>query len=101
MVFTLVVHVWTQPGKETEMKNLLLEASQTYVKDEGTLNWFVMQDAQDPTAWSIVERYESEGSVKIHQANPFYKKFMETVGPLSNPAKPIQILKNNELESKL
>jgi quinol monooxygenase YgiN len=61
MVFTLVVHLWTQPGKEAEMKDILIEASQTYLKDKGTINWFVMQDAQDPTAWSIVERYEDAG----------------------------------------
>ena len=60
MVFTLIAHLWTQPGKEAEMKALLAEASQTYSKDQGTINWFVMQDTQDPTAWSIVERYDQE-----------------------------------------
>ncbi|KAF7347510.1 putative Antibiotic biosynthesis monooxygenase [Mycena venus] len=97
MVFTLIAHLWTQPGKEAEMKALLLEASQIYLKDEGTINWFVMQDTKDPTAWSIVERYEAESSLTLHTENPYYKKFIETVGPLVDPSKPPQILKHNEL----
>ncbi|KAF7330954.1 Antibiotic biosynthesis monooxygenase protein [Mycena venus] len=97
MVFTLVVHLWTQPGKEAEMKNILTEASQTYLKDKGTINWFVMQDAHDPTAWSIVERYEDASDLKTHQENPYYKKFRELVGPILDSAKPLQILQHNEL----
>jgi len=79
------------------MKAVLLEASQTYVKDEGTLNWFVMQDTKDPTAWSIVERYEEESSLKPHTENPYFKKFMEDIGPLVDPSKERQILTHNEL----
>ncbi|KAJ6495461.1 hypothetical protein C8R45DRAFT_1134174 [Mycena sanguinolenta] len=97
MVFTLIVHLWSQPGKEAEIKALLAEASQIYSKDQGTIDWFVMQDAQDPTAWSIVERYEQESDLKTHQANPYYKKFGELGGPLLDPARPIQVLSHNEL----
>jgi len=79
------------------MKNILIEASQTYLKDKGTINWFVMQDAQDPTAWSIVERYEDQGDIKTHQENPYYKKFRELVGPIVDSTKPLQILQHNEL----
>jgi quinol monooxygenase YgiN len=63
MVFTLVVHLFTQPGKEAQMKSELVKASQAYSKDKGTLAWFVMQDAKEPTKWVIVERYETQ-SVK-------------------------------------
>ncbi|KAJ6464521.1 hypothetical protein C8R45DRAFT_501319 [Mycena sanguinolenta] len=97
MVFILIVHLWTQPGKEAEMKAVLVEASQIYSKDQGTINWFVMQDAKDPTAWSIVERYDQESDVKTHQENPYYKKFRDLVGPLVDSARPMQILSYNEL----
>ncbi|KAJ7204625.1 hypothetical protein B0H12DRAFT_1035250 [Mycena haematopus] len=82
MVHTVIVHFWTAPGKEAEMKAVLLEASQIYLKDAGTISWFVMQDPKDSTAWSIVERYENEDSMKIHFSNPYFKKFMADVGPL-------------------
>jgi len=97
MVFPAIVHFWTLPGKEAEMKAVLLKASQTYLKDEGTLNWFVMQDTKDPTAWSAVERYENESCLKTHFENPYFKKFTEDVVPLLDSSKERQILTYNEL----
>ncbi|KAF7330959.1 Antibiotic biosynthesis monooxygenase protein [Mycena venus] len=110
MVFTAIVHFWTAPGKEEEMKAVLKEAAAIYLKDEGTLNWFIMQDSKDPTAWSVVERYEggafystllTDGyfiqSLKLHMENPHFKKFMTNVGPLEDPARERQILTHNEL----
>jgi hypothetical protein len=85
MVFTLVVHLWTQPGKEAEMKDILIEASQTYLKDKGTINWFVMQDAQDPTAWSIVERYEDAG---VSRRRPMPRSTSQTDEHLCRTSKP-------------
>ncbi|KAJ6472479.1 hypothetical protein C8R45DRAFT_1164157 [Mycena sanguinolenta] len=37
-----------EPGKEEEMKTALREARETYMKDMGTLSWFVMQDPRIP-----------------------------------------------------
>ncbi|KAJ6581954.1 hypothetical protein B0H19DRAFT_1061445 [Mycena capillaripes] len=99
MVYTVVVHFWTLPGKEAEMKQLLVEASQIYCKDEGTLDWLVMQDTENSSAWTAVERYEEEGSLKVHLENPYFKKFFDTVGTLFEPSKPPQILRHNELDT--
>ncbi|KAF8188782.1 hypothetical protein K438DRAFT_1722375 [Mycena galopus ATCC 62051] len=99
MVYTLVVHLYTQPGKEAEMKNLLVESSQIYSKDKGTIAWFVMQDAKDPTAWSIVERYENESDFTTHQANPHFVVFQKIVGPLLDSERPPQILPHYELDA--
>ncbi|KAF8211811.1 hypothetical protein K438DRAFT_1807993 [Mycena galopus ATCC 62051] len=97
MVETVIVHFWTAPGKEAEMKAVLLEAAETYLKDPGTLNWFVMQDPKDPSAWSIVERYEDEAAMKVHFENPHFKKFMTDVGPLTEGTQERQILTYTEL----
>ncbi|KAJ6455369.1 hypothetical protein C8R45DRAFT_845837 [Mycena sanguinolenta] len=99
MVYTAVVHVYTQPGKESEMKKALVTASQTYSKDKGTLAWFVSQDEKNPTAWCIVERYENKSDVKTHAANPFFKTFPKLVGPLLDPKRPMQISWYNELDN--
>ncbi|KAF7354745.1 Dimeric alpha-beta barrel [Mycena sanguinolenta] len=99
MVHTVVVHLYTQPGKESEMKKVLITASQTYSKDKGTLAWFVMQNEKDSTAWCIVERYENKDDVKTHAANPFFKTFPKLVGPLLDPKRPTQILRHNELDA--
>ncbi|KAF8211817.1 hypothetical protein K438DRAFT_1958889 [Mycena galopus ATCC 62051] len=83
MVQTLIVHLWTAPGKEDAMKAALLESAQIYLRDPGTINWFVMQDPKDPTAFSIVERYENEEAIKTHIANPRFEKFRNDVAPLT------------------
>ncbi|KAF8211819.1 hypothetical protein K438DRAFT_2011267 [Mycena galopus ATCC 62051] len=97
MVQTLIVHLWTAPGKEDEMKAALLESAQIYLKDAGTINWFVMQDPKDPTAFSIVERYEDEEAIKTHFANPHFEKFRTVIGPLTEGAKEKQIIPYTEL----
>ncbi|KAJ7822481.1 hypothetical protein B0H14DRAFT_1318967 [Mycena olivaceomarginata] len=99
MVKTIIVHFWTLPKKEAEdqMKAILKEAKATYLKDAGTLDWLVMQDPKDSTAWSIVERYQDEAAFNAHFANPYYKKFMADVGPITDSAKETQILIFEEL----
>ena len=66
MVYTIVVHLYANESIEDieKLRAKLVEASQVYSKDKETLSWFVMQDHQDPRAFSIVERYEQE-SVRV------------------------------------
>ncbi len=64
MVYTLTVHLRAKsddPSIIQKLKNKLIEASRVYSKDKETVSWFVMQDAKDPRAFTIVERYENEG----------------------------------------
>jgi quinol monooxygenase YgiN len=49
------------------MRATLKTAKETYLKDPGTLNWFIMQDPKDSAAWSIVERYEDEAVIILFQ----------------------------------
>ncbi|KAK7001598.1 DNA repair protein [Favolaschia claudopus] len=98
-VFTIIAHLYTLPGKEAEAKAKLAEASRTYLKDNGTLAWTPMQDAKDPTAWAIVERYEQQSDVKTHQANPFFKAFPKVMGPLLDPKRPMKLAYYHEVET--
>ncbi|KAI8616274.1 hypothetical protein BC830DRAFT_1063583 [Chytriomyces sp. MP71] len=98
MVFTLVVHLYAKDDEASisAIRNKLHEASQVYVKDQGTLSWFVMQGSEDKRAFTIVERYDQESSLHIHVANPFYKEFGVFVRPLLE--KPLEILKFHEID---
>lgn len=62
MVYTIVVHLYAKEGQEniSKLSAKLIEASRVYSQDKETLSWFVMQDAKDPRAFTIVERYEQE-----------------------------------------
>ena len=63
MVYTITVHLYAKddPVAVEKIKLKLIEASRVYRHDKETLDWFVMQDAADPRAFTIVERYENEG----------------------------------------
>ena len=63
MVYTITVHLYAKddPVAIEKIKLKLIEASRVYRHDKETLDWFVMQDAADPRAFTIVERYENEG----------------------------------------
>ncbi|KAM0787169.1 hypothetical protein ACM66B_006418 [Microbotryomycetes sp. NB124-2] len=54
----------------------LVEFSERYKKDQGTLDWFVLQDPKDATKFAIYERYEDKG------ANPAFKEFGAFFKPL-------------------
>ncbi|KAI9352645.1 hypothetical protein BDR26DRAFT_197926 [Obelidium mucronatum] len=95
MVFTLIVHLYTKddPAVIASVAAKLAEASQIYMKDKGTISWFVMQDHVDKRAFTIVERYDQES---IHNANPFFAEFGAHVWPLLD--KPVDVRRCFELE---
>ncbi|OWZ07374.1 Antibiotic biosynthesis monooxygenase protein [Phytophthora megakarya] len=99
MVYTIVCHLYAKVGQDIEdkVRNKLVEASSVYVKDEGTLNWHVMQDHADPRKWTIVERYKERSSLKVHVSNPFYAAFGAYMAPLL--AKKLEIRQFNELNT--
>ncbi|KAK7053844.1 DNA repair protein [Favolaschia claudopus] len=98
MTYTLLVNIYSQAGKEAEVKAILAQAAAIYVKDKGTLAWFVMQDTKDPTSFAIVERYEQESDVETHHANPHYSEVPKLLGPVVDPARPPKISYYNEFE---
>ncbi|OWZ10159.1 Antibiotic biosynthesis monooxygenase protein [Phytophthora megakarya] len=67
MVYTLVVHLHAKEGKDVEdkIRNKIIEASQTYMKDAEVIGWYVMQDHADTRKWAIIERYERESVRRI------------------------------------
>ncbi|KAJ7628688.1 hypothetical protein FB45DRAFT_748326, partial [Roridomyces roridus] len=66
-----------------------------YIKDEGTLDWIIVQNPKDPRSWRIIERYESQASVKTHMSNPFFKTFGRSITPLVS--KPLVVTPFNEV----
>jgi len=43
MVFTIIVHLNVKSEHVDKVKAKLIEASRVYVKDQGTIDWFVSQ----------------------------------------------------------
>ncbi|KAK2624243.1 hypothetical protein QTJ16_006193 [Diplocarpon rosae] len=84
MVYTLTVHLYAneKPDSIERIKAKLIEAARIYRKDKETVDWLVMQDVHDPRAFTIVERFENEGSQKYHLENPYWLTFDPYVIPL-------------------
>ncbi|CAK3944103.1 Hypothetical predicted protein [Lecanosticta acicola] len=97
--YTLVVHLYAKAGSENiqKLSAKLQEASQVYSKDKECLGWFVMQDHQDPRAFTIVERYAHESSQKYHLENPYWQTFDPYVIPLLD--RPMDLRRFNELDT--
>ncbi|KAI0390155.1 hypothetical protein F5Y17DRAFT_462059 [Xylariaceae sp. FL0594] len=97
MVYTIVVHLRAKPGQENiaKLHAKLNEASAIYSRDKETISWFVMQSVSDPQDFTIVERYENEGSQKYHLENPYWKTFDPFVIPLLE--KPMDLRRFEEL----
>ena len=77
MAVTAILHVKAE--NVDEMKALLVEASQTYLKDDGTEEWHVHQNKKDPQSFLIYELYRNDSALETHRANPFFKTFGEKV----------------------
>lgn len=43
MVFSIIVHLTVKEEHTDKVKAKLIEASRVYVKDKGTIDWFVSQ----------------------------------------------------------
>ena len=99
MVYTITVHLYanSDPSSIDRLKAKLIDASRVYIKDKETIDWFVMQSTQDPRSFTIVERYENEGSLKYHHENPYFKAFFPYVNPLLE--KPMDVMTHEELDT--
>ncbi|CAF1630365.1 unnamed protein product [Adineta ricciae] len=97
MVVTVVVHLTAKNEHVDKVKAKLIQASRVYVKDQGTINWYVHQDATDPTKFTIVERYEQGSYAQAHVNHPYFKEFCSYVNPLL--AKPWEIHQLVELDT--
>lgn len=62
------------------------------------LNRYAVQSVHDPQDFTIVERYENEGSQKYHLENPYWKTFDPFVVPLLE--KPMDLRRFEELAPK-
>jgi len=97
MVFSIIVHLTVKEEHTDKVKAKLIEASRVYVKDKGTIDWFVSQDANDPTKFAIVERYEQKSDVETHVNNPYFKDFGAYVKPLLS--KPLELHHLDEMDT--
>lgn len=80
-MYCVVANLRVKPEHAGDMARKLVEAAQTYRKDQGTLAWHVHRSEQDPNLFVIYERYGQKSDLDTHRANPYYSEFGKTIGP--------------------
>ena len=60
LVVTAQIYANADPASIPRMQAKFAEASRTYLKDPGTLSWYVMQDQQDLRSFLIFEKYTDD-----------------------------------------
>ncbi|KAJ3146742.1 hypothetical protein HDU89_005997 [Geranomyces variabilis] len=76
MTLTVTASITIPAEHASALRELLVEASNIYTKDKGTLAWLVHVSSQNPNDFIIVEVYENAAALDTHVANPFYREFM-------------------------
>lgn len=80
---TISVRIVAKLEAVQKVSELLVEASNIYVRDSMTINWFVNQSATVPNEFLIVELFQNDvEAVKQHNDNPFFLEFRERIKDL-------------------
>lgn len=80
----LIVHVHVHVMAESieAFKKITLENARASVKEPGIARFDVVQQADDPTRFVLVEAYRSADAPAKHRETAHYAKWRDTVAPM-------------------
>jgi quinol monooxygenase YgiN len=80
----LIVHVHVHVKAESidDFKKITLENARASVKEPGVARFDVMQQADDPTRFVLIEVYRTADAPAKHKATPHYAKWRDAVVPM-------------------
>ena len=78
MIVTFV-HVNVKPEFVEDFKKACIENHINSVLEPGNLRFDILQQADDPTKFTLYEAYESEKSAADHKNTPHYMEWRDTV----------------------
>ncbi len=73
------VHVHVKPEFVETFKQMTIENASNSVKEPGIARFDVIQQADDPTRFILVEVYRSAEAVAAHKETAHYAKWRDTV----------------------
>ena len=79
----LIVHVFVQvlPGREMDFCQASLANAQASLLEPGIARFDVVQQADDPTRFVLVEAYRDDSAPAAHKETAHYKAWREAVEP--------------------
>ena len=76
------VHVQVKPGDVEAFKAATIENASQSVKEAGVARFDVIQNADDPTRFVLVEIYRTPEAPTAHKATAHYVKWRDTVAAM-------------------
>jgi autoinducer 2-degrading protein len=76
------VHVHVKPDRVEEFKNASIENSKNSVREAGIYRFDVLQQADDPTRFVLVEVYRDADAPARHKETAHYKRWRDAVAEM-------------------
>jgi autoinducer 2-degrading protein len=76
------VHVHVKPESVEAFKQASLDNASQSIKEPGIARFDVVQQADDPTRFVLVEAYRSAEAPVAHKETTHYKTWRDTVAPM-------------------
>ncbi len=87
----VLVHVHVKPEFVEDFKQATLENASNSVKETGIARFDVIQQADDPTKFILVEIYKTADASAAHKETAHYKRWRDTVaGMMAEPRQGIK-----------
>ena len=85
------VHVLLKPEHRGAFIEATLENAKNTVREPGNLRFDVIQQADDPDRFVLVEVYADEAGMKAHKETPHYARWAAVVAPwMAEPRKGVR-----------
>ena len=76
------VHVHVKPENVEAFRAATIENARNSVKEPGCARFDVVQQADDPTRFVLIEAYRSPEAQAAHKETAHYQKWRDTVQPM-------------------
>ena len=81
-MYIVHVHVLVHENRVEDFKKVTLENARNSVKEPGIARFDVLQQADDPVHFVLVEAYRTPQDPGRHKETPHYKQWRDTVEPM-------------------
>jgi autoinducer 2-degrading protein len=81
-VHIVLVHVHVNQDSVDLFKEAILENARGSIQEPGVVRFDVLQQADDPTRFTLVEVYKSPEDQLKHRETDHYKKWRDSVGDM-------------------
>ncbi|MCG6157218.1 putative quinol monooxygenase [Rubinisphaera margarita] len=80
--FMMLVYFTVEAGREDAFKQAFHRPLQETVKEEGNCTYRLIQQANEPTTFIVIEHWKSLADLNSHLHQPYLDELLANVGPM-------------------